>query len=330
MRSRQPISLPAGRVTLVLLAAVAAAVAHPWQSTRERWVLGIVVAVVIGVLAWWRRLFVTTIVRRRVAMMRRNRGERPGRGSGIDVRTTAVLRITPPDNKPELLPLQLIARYLDRYGIHAYALRVTSRDAESESQRQTWIGLTVSAVDNLAALRARAPRIPLHETAEVAARRLADHLRETGWTASIVGPDDIPWFCRARETWRGLRARSDGYVAAYRVKVDAALPETLAEIESYPARERWTVLEIVDDGAGQTAAVGCAFRTATAPRGGAGPLAGLIPHSGNHGPALTALYPLSTERLDGHHVLPADLLTRLHWAVIPMLPEHFGKVYSRT
>jgi type VII secretion protein EccE len=248
--------------------------------------------------------------------MRRNRGGRPARGSGIDVRTTALLRITAPETEPDLLPLPLIARYLDRYGIHAYALRVTSRDAESDTdpRRQTWIGLTVSAADNLAALRARSPRIPLHETAEVAVRRLADHLREIGWAASLVGPDDLPQFRHPREKWRGIRGGSDDYVAAYRVKVDAALPETLAAIESYPARERWTALEIADDGAGQTVALGCALRTATAPeRGGTGPLAGLTPHSGDHWPALTGLHPLSTQRLDGHSALPADLLARLRW-----------------
>jgi len=314
MRPHQSISLPAGRLMLVLLAVVPAAMAYPWQSTRERWVLGIAVAVVIVLLAWWRGKFLTTIVRRRVAMMRRNRGGRPARGSGIDVRTTALLRITPPEDEPDLLPLPLIARYLDRYGIHAYALRVTSRDAESDTgpQRQTWVGLTVSAADNLAALRVRSPQIPLHETAEVAVRRLADHLRETGWAASVVGPDDIPRFRHARETWRGIRGGSDDYVAAYRVKVDAALPETLAAIESYPARARWIVLEIADDGASQTVAVGCTFHTTAKPRSG-GPLAGLTPHSGNHRPALTALHPLSTHRLDEHGVLHADLLARLRW-----------------
>ncbi|MGH3957842.1 type VII secretion protein EccE [Mycobacterium sp.] len=312
MRSHQAISPRTGRLIVVLLAVVVAAVAYPWQSVRERWVLGIAVAVVIVLLAWWRGLFVTTILRRRVAIMRRNRRRRPARESGIDVRTTALLHIAPPETESDLLPLPLIAQYLDRYGIHAYALRVTSRAVESEVERQTWIGLTVSALDNLPALRARAPRIPLHETAEVAVRRLADHLRETGRAASVVGPDDLPQLRPARETWRAIRDEADDYLAAYRVKVDTALSETLAAIESYPARATWTVLEIADDGTGQTVAVGCAFRTAAKPRSG-GPLAGLAPHSGNHRPALMTLHPLSTQRLDGHSAAPADLLVRLRW-----------------
>jgi len=307
---------------LVLLAVVPAAMAFPWHAPRERWVLGVAVAAVIVLLARWRGLFVTTALRRRMAMAYRNRRGHPAHGSGIDVRTTALLRITAPQNQPDLLPLPLIARYLDRYGIHAYALRVTSRAAESASERQTWIGLTLSAVDNLAALQARGPRIPLHETAEVAVRRLADHLRETGWTAVLVGPDDLPWFRQGREFWSGIRAGSDDYWAAYRVSVDAGLPETLSAIESYPARATWTALEIADDGAGPTVAVGCAFRTATAPYGGSAPLAGLTPHSGNHGPALRALHPLSARRLNGHSALPADLLKRLSWPVTPRRQSH--------
>ena len=86
-----------------------------------------------------------------------------------------------------MLPLPLIAGYLDRYGIRADKVRITSRDNASGA-RETWIGLTISAVDNLVALQARSARIPLHETAQVAARRLADHLREIGWEASTSGP----------------------------------------------------------------------------------------------------------------------------------------------
>src|SRR4029077_20582061 len=122
-------------------------------------------------------------------------------------RATALLRIGPPVGDADVLPLQVIARYLDRYGIRADKIRITSRDNESDAlRRETWIGLTVSAADNLTALRARSPRIPLHETAEVAVRRLADHLREIGWEASTVGPDDVPRLLTpsVRETWRAV------------------------------------------------------------------------------------------------------------------------------
>lgn len=317
MRQSALASLPTGRIVLVLLAIVPAAMAYPWQSPRERWVLGIAVAVVIVLLAWWRGLFATTMLRRRVAVLRRNRGWGRGRRSATDVRATALLRITASDTDPDVLPLPLIARYLDCYGIRADAVRVTSRDTASDTaapQRDTWIGLTLSAADNLAALQARSSKIPLHETAEVAVRRLADHLREAGWAASTVDPDDVPeLFARpARETWRGIRVGSAEYVAAYRVKADAELPDTLAVIRSYPARETWTALEIAGGPGGRTLAVACAFRTDGRP-GRAGPLAGLTPQAGNQRPALAALHPSSVQRLDGHSELPTDLLTRLRW-----------------
>jgi type VII secretion protein EccE len=315
---QQSIAPSTGRITLVVLAIVAAAMGFPWHSTRERWVLGIAVVVVITLLARWRGLPVTTILRRRLAMRRPKRGVRPADRSGTDVRTTALLRVAPPVSGPDALPLPLIASYTDRYGLRADAVRVTSRDTASDAgvpQRETWIGLTFSAADNLAALQARSAQIPLHETAETAARRLADHLRESGWTATIADPDTVPeLYARpVRETWGGIRHGNANYVAAYQVKADTALPNTLAAIWSYPVRETWTALEVTGAGDEQTLAVACAFHT-DAPPAARGPLPGLISHSGNHRPALTALHPLSTQRLDGHTSVPeALLLTRLRW-----------------
>lgn len=307
-----------GRISLVLLTVVAAAVAHPWQTPRERWVLGIAIAAVVILLAWWRGLFFTTMARRRLAMLRRNHMRPPASRSGVDVRATAVLRIiNPPEGEPDLLPLPLIARYLDRYGIRAAAVRVISRETGGDNgvpQRDTWIGLTLSAADNLVALRARSSDIPLHKTAEVAVRRLADHLREIGWAAGPVEPDDVPTlFARpARETWRGVKEASGDYVAAYRVKADETLLDTLAVIRSYPARETWTALEISGAAGEQTLAVACAFRTNAHPAGGS-PISGLTPQAGNHRPALVALDPTSTERLEGHADLPDGLLGQLRW-----------------
>jgi type VII secretion protein EccE len=303
---------------LVALAVVAGAMGFPWHSARERWVLGIAIVVAITLLARWRGLPVTTILGRRLAMRRQTRGARSAVQSATDVRTTALLRVTPPESGPDALPLPLIASYADRYGLRADNIRVTSRDFASDAgarQRETWIGLTLSAADNLAALQARSPKIPLHETAEVAARRLADHLRESGWTAAIAEPDNIPelYARSARETWGGIEQGSADYVAAYQVKADTALPNTLAAIWSYPVRETWTAVEITGAGDQQTLAVACAIRTDAPPTAG-GPLPGLISQSGSHRPALTALHPLSNQRLDGHVALPeALLLTRLRW-----------------
>ena len=302
------------RLTLVLMAAVPAAMAYPWQSARERWVLGVAVAAALVLLSWWRGLHLTTLLRRRLAMLRRG-GDETDPVPGADVRATAVLRVGPRADGVDAdeLPLRLIAGYLDRYGVKADAVRITSRDTGNDAPaRETWIGLTLSAADNLAALQARSPRIPLHKTAEVAVRRLADHLREDGWQVSGAEPQDIPplFAPDARETWRGLRdgETGAGYVAAYQVAVDAALADTLAEIRSQRALEIWTAVEITGTATDHSVVAACAFRTAGKPAAAA-PLAGLIPQHGNHRVALRALSPGSVHLLGGRpgRSVPPDL-----------------------
>lgn len=309
-----------GRITLAALAVVPAAMAYPWDSPRDYWLLGIAAVLMIVLFGWWRGLYFTTIARRRLAMMsRRGSGSKAGSASGPetgpDARTTVVLRIGPPADESDVFPLALIARYLDCYGIRADTIRITNRNNASDAS-QTWIGLTLSAAENLAALQARSSRIPLQETAQVAARRLADHLREIGWEAGLVGPDDLPRLAPAgREAWRGISEGDSNYVAAYRIRVDDGLSDTLAAIRSHSAGEIWTALEIAAAGgphAPHTVAVACALRTDTLP-GTAAPLPGMIPQGGNHRPALAALDLQSTQRLDGHTGAPADLLTRLRW-----------------
>jgi type VII secretion protein EccE len=293
------------------LAVVPAVLAHPWATThtnRAYWALGIAAAVVIVLFGWWRGLYFTTILGRRLGLLRRRGGQIAE--SGSDTSVTALLRLGPPLGDQAVLPLPVIARYLNSYGIRADKIRITSLDTDV---RETWIGLTVSAVDNLAALQARSSRIPLRETAEVAARRLADHLREIGWEAGIVGPDDAPRLLAdaSDESWRAVRLGSN-YLAAYRVAVGDALPSTLGEIATHPARETWTALEIAGSATHGTVAVAVAFVT-DEPPAGAAPVAGLTPQRGNQRRALQALDLLSTERLDGHTDAPAGLLTRLSW-----------------
>jgi type VII secretion protein EccE len=302
-----------GRITLALLAVVPAVMAYPWRSPRDYWVLAIAVAVVIVLFGWWHGLHFTTILRRRLAMMRRSSGFIPESGSAT--KETALLRVGPPAGDSGVFPLPLIEGYLDRYGVRAHKIRITSRDNASDaSRRETWIGLTVSATDNLAALQARSPQIPLHETTQVVARRLADHLREIGWDASTVAPEDAPRLLasNARETWRGVQRGASDYVAAYHVRIDDRLAETFDAIRSHPARETCTALEIAGHGTQRTIAAACAFLT-EAPPPAAAPLAGVIPQRGNHLPALTALDLLSPQRLDGHVAEPAGVLARLVW-----------------
>jgi type VII secretion protein EccE len=292
------------RLALASLFIVPAAMAYPWPSTADRWLLGIAIAAVIVLLAWWRGAFFTTVVGRRLAIWRRNHSTHVEKPSPY---TTVLLRVDSPEL--EELPLPLIAGYVDRYGLRCDKVRVTGRRTADESS--TWISLTVGAADNLAALRARSPQIPLRDTAEVAARRLADHLRETGCDVAIVDTADVP-APAGKETWRGVRDEK-GYVAAYGVAVDDRLTQTLADAWAYPSREAWIAVEFTGRAAHLAMAAACALRTDDRP-GATAPVSGLTPYRGRHRPVLEALRPLSVARLDGVPVpLPDGLLDRLNW-----------------
>ncbi|MEV3903360.1 type VII secretion protein EccE [Mycobacterium sp. NPDC050551] len=296
------------RTTLAALVVAAAALAYPWQTTLDWWVLGVAAAVLIIVFAWWRGLFATTIVSRRLAVWRRNHGKRHAKRSGRDAAyATVVLRLDPSERRA--VPLPLVAGYVERYGIRAHKVRVVSHDAGGT--RTTWVSLTLGAADNLAALRARSTSIPLQETAQIAGRRLTDHLREAGWNVTLEERADTPVPPAAKETWRGLRDES-GFVAAYRVALQDNLSDTLAAVPALSS-DTWTALEITGSAARPTITVGCAVRTVERPGAGA-PVAGLTPQRGRHRPALEALAPASGERLEGDPTaLPDGLLGRLWW-----------------
>ena len=80
-----------GRITLALLAVVPAVMAYPGRSSRDQWVLGIAVAVVVVLFGCWRGLYFTTLLRRRLAIM--GRGRASGPESAVATATTALLRV---------------------------------------------------------------------------------------------------------------------------------------------------------------------------------------------------------------------------------------------
>jgi type VII secretion protein EccE len=303
------------RLTLAALFVVPAAMAYPWQSTVDRWLVGAAIAVVVIAFAWWRGLFVTTILARRIRLLTRRTGadetDPPAEYA------TVALRVTPRES--DELPLTLVTGYLDRYGISFDKVRVTSRDLGGA--RTTWIGLTLGAADNVAALSARSPHLPLQETASLTARRMADHLRESGWEAVI---DDTPEGLargRSKETWRGVKD-GEGYLAAYRLAVDERLPETLAAVWSCGADEIWSAVEFTGSRTHPEAAAACVVRTPERPGAGA-PVDGLTPERGRHGSALAAIRPQSHRRLPAQPAsISQDLLSVLRW------PS--GSVLSRT
>lgn len=293
------------RIALALLFIVPAALAYPWNSDLDWWIFGVAIGITVIIFAWWRGLFVTNMVGRRWAIWRRNHAT-PTAQASHDV--TLVVHVDDPVGVG--LPLPLVAGYVERFGVRSQKVRVTNHDARGV--RTTWISVTLSAADNLAALKARSARLPLHDMAEIVGRRLADHLRETGLLAVVVDDAPTPIARGPREKWRGV-SDDNGFVSAYGIPVDANLAERLAEVWSQSV-ETWTALEFGGTSAHPTVSALCAFRTAEAERGT--PVAGLTPAPGIQRPLLTALDPASPDRLDIPSApLPPGLLEPAGWLV---------------
>jgi type VII secretion protein EccE len=283
------------RLTLALLAIIPAAMTYPWHTTPQRWILGIAVAVVLLVFAWWRGMFLTTMVVRRVAVWRRNR-----RGAAKPAADLVTVVLEADEFPYDALPL--VASYVDRYGIRCDSVRVTER--RLDGARRTWVSVTVAAASNLAALQARSTDLPLTDTAEKVARRLADQLREAGVPVTVTDAPLIPRSEGSRETWRAVRDE-DGYLTAYGLPADERLPECLAALSS--TTELWTVLEFAP---GATLSAACAVRTANAAAAAA--VAGLLREAGRQGPLLAAMAPVSAGGLGTRPgVLTAGLLAQL-------------------
>jgi type VII secretion protein EccE len=190
--------------------------------------------------------------------------------------------------------LSTLSSYLDRYGVRCDAVRVTHRD--TSDGRTTWVGLTFSAAANLAALQARSEDIPLRETAEVTLRRLADHLRELGYSVGTVdvGVPDLLGSA-PKERWKTVQDGAQGYLTCYAVPADDRLDHTLAELRATDAPEVWTVLELTGTPARPEMTVVCAVRSTEIPADT--PAGALRQLRGRQRHTLAALHPESTDRL---------------------------------
>ncbi|MUL64141.1 type VII secretion protein EccE [Mycobacterium sp. CBMA 234] len=289
------------RIMLALLVVIPAAMTYPWHTTPHKWILGIAVAVVLVLFAWWRGMFLTTMVARRFAVWRRNRA---GAKTPAADRVTVVLEA----DGLSYRTMPLIASYVDRYGVRCDSVRVTER--QLDGTRSSWVSVTVVATSNLAALQARSSELPLADTAETVARRLADQLREAGVSITVVDAAPAPIQSGARETWRAVRDQ-DGYLTAYGLPADDNLPKCLAELSS--TSELWTVLELSD---GATISAACAVRTVSAPAAAA--VEGLQREPGRQGPLLAAMAPSSTGGLGTRSgVLTTALLAELEHSPAP-------------
>ncbi|MDR3662745.1 MAG: type VII secretion protein EccE [Mycobacterium sp.] len=270
------------RIMLALLVVVPAAMSYPWHSLPHKWIGGIAVAVVVLLFARWRGMFLSTMVAQRFAVWCRNRAGTPSVPAD---RVTVVLRVQSEDGFP-YGTLPLVAGYVHRYGIRCDSVRVTER--QLDDTRAAWLSVTVAAAPNLAALQARSADLPLADTAQKVARRLADQLREAGVQVTVVDDAPAPVQAGARETWRAVRD-GDGFVTAYGLPMDHRLPGCLAELAS--STELWTVLEFSNHATNSAVAAACAVRTVNVPTAAAIP--GLMRESGRQGPLLAAMAPAS-------------------------------------
>lgn len=288
------------RLALALLFIVPAALAYPFETVTQRWVLGVAIVVVVALFAWWSGDFATTKLARRWSIWRGNRSV--GEVAQAGDTATVVLRLD--DSAADELPVALIAGYADRYGLRLDKVRITSRDRVAE--RRSWVTLTLDAAQNLPALQARSAQIPLQDTAEVIGRRLADHLRESGWTVSALEVVPRPVSGQAKETWRALTDES-GFLTAYRIPA-AALPDALPAVWAHPSEEIWTAVEFGPDTVAAVAAVRSAESPAAKP-----PIAGLVALGGRQRQVLDALDPLSSQRLPGHQPADPELAAEFRW-----------------
>ena len=275
------------RLALAALFIVAAALAYPFRTVTEQWVLGVAVVVVVLLFVWWRGEFGTTKLAHRWSIWRGNHGGRKKRAGGH----TATVVLAVEDPLDDELPVDLIAGYADRYGLRLDKVRITSRDLAG--MRSNWISITLDAAQNLSALQARSARIPLEDTVDVIGRRLAEHLREGGWTVTPVTEAPRPMSGQAKETWRALTDES-GFLTAYRVPA-ATAAETVAQVWAQPADECWAAVEFGPES--MTAVV--AVRTVERPDASA-PVDGLATLGGRQRATLDALDPFSDSRLPGH------------------------------
>lgn len=275
-----------GRLTCAILVVVPGALAYPWPTATQRWLLVAGIAVAIAVLASWRGRFLTTLFVDRLRTLMRSRGrlDCPAVTSriGTDITTTVVIRVA--DDTHDL-PMDLLAGYLDRYGIRCRSVRVARH--QGPAGVQVWIALLFSAADNLAALQGRSAEIPLHATAHVAGRRLVDELRELGCSAALVEPEHVPRIAtgEAKELWNSI-ACDDGFLTVYSV-------QDPSETDVSAGEESWTVWVIVGPVARPRMTVGVALRTPQRP-GREIPAPGLTTLVGRQMEALSAMDLLST------------------------------------
>ncbi|OKH76732.1 hypothetical protein EB73_02230 [Mycobacterium sp. SWH-M3] len=361
------------------------AVLVPVGHTALWWHYLIGVVVIVAFLGSWHGQHVSTTVRRWVPLSRYNRRQRarsaaprrrraaevsapvaPPRSTPLQARIVIHLRphphglVTPADTADQM-PWQFVTSWLDRYGVRADELTVTSitrtpppsglrTDAASllstrtPQHRDTWLTYTLRADQNVGALTARQTTmgtavrgasddvdgVPQRAAlADTTARRLVAELLERGWLATLVDDDEpLPQFVSPaatvrRETWTATEY-SDGFRAVYAVE-EGELENVLQALPALSTKALWVSMTVASRG-NQPTTVSACVGTLTATQPGRNPLPGLAGFHGVHREVIPAL---TVTGLD--HALPVAQvnlsdLASLRWPTsAPGIPIGFNR-----
>lgn len=318
---------------------------------------GLIIAAFVGS---WHGQHISTALRRWAPMARYNRRRRargPAKAhdkhpvadtaaadSALQARIVIHLRphphaLTAPSDTDDQLPWDFITAWLQRYGVRADELAVTSLTrtppasglrtdsaallgGRTPQHRDTWLTYTLCANSNVGALVARQTTMGPHEDphasgaqraalGDTTARRLVAELRERGWLATLHDaaqplPQFVPPAAAVRqETWTATE-HSDGFRALYAV-TPGALPAVLEALPGLATKATWVTVIVRSRGRQPTTVQAC-VGTLTNAQPERSPLPGLEGFHGRHRhvtPALTATG-VDNDAL----VLPAAEITR--------------------
>ncbi len=313
----------------------------PPHVRPQWWHYVIGAALILAFLGSWHGQHVSTTVRRWVPVSlynrrQRNRRVQPSRSQrrsepdadatqeqrtsdALHARVVIHLRphphaFTTPGDTTDQLPWQFVTSWLDRYGVRADALTITSvtrtpppsglrtdsaalLSGRTPQHRDTWLTYTLRAESNVAALTARkttmgsattesddtssAPRAALADTM---ARRLVAELRERGWLATLTEEQRLPEFAPAtatvrREHWTGTE-HADGFRAVYAVE-PGRLIEVLEALPTVASKATWVTVTVRTPPL-QPASIEAVVGTITSAKPARDPLPGLDGFHGLH------------------------------------------------
>ena len=343
------------------------------------WHYAIGVALILAFLGSWHGQHVSTALRRRTPMSFYNRRQRtrrtqPGRSRrdapSADAQTPPAVRrsqaleaqvvihlrphphaLTTPGDTVDQLPWEFVTSWLNRYGVRADSLTITSLTrtpppsglrsdsaalltGRATQHRDTWLTYTLRAVNNVGALTARQTTMgspaagdhldddgppPRAALADTVARRLVAELRERGWIATLIDETDpLPQFVPAaaavrQETWTGTE-HTDGFRAIYAVE-PGRLVDVLEGLPSLATKATWVTVTVRAQGR-QAATLDASVGTLTSAKPARNPLPGLDGFHGLHRKVAQALSVAGLDRDDFDLPTTAvawDSLTQLRW-----------------